>query len=81
MKVRSSVVSVLIGVVLLPQGALAQMGSGGLPPPPDGTPTAAAAPAPVTPPSDPWPRDITLSNADALIYQPQIESWVGNQLK
>ena len=31
--------------------------------------------------ADPWPRDVTLSNADALIYQPQIESWTGNQMK
>jgi hypothetical protein len=47
-------------------------------------PTAApvAAPANVAPPppTDPWPRDVTLKNADALIYQPQIESWTGNKL-
>jgi hypothetical protein len=46
---------------------------------PGTAPTTAAAPAPVS--ADPWPRDVTLSNADALIYQPQIESWVGNQMK
>jgi len=32
-------------------------------------------------PADPWPRDMTLSNAKAVIYQPQIESWSGNELK
>jgi hypothetical protein len=32
------------------------------------------------PPADPWPRDVTLGNADALIYQPQVDSWKGNQL-
>lgn len=36
------------------------------------------AQAPV--PSDPWPRDVTLTGADALIYQPQVESWTGNEL-
>jgi hypothetical protein len=38
----------------------------------------AAVPAPL--PADPWPRDITLTGADALIYQPQVESWQGNRL-
>jgi hypothetical protein len=46
----------------------------------------AAVAAPASPPApsqsaDPWPRDVTLSNADALIYQPQIESWTGNQMQ
>ncbi len=42
----------------------------------------AAAPASVSPPlpRDPWPRDVSLKQADALIYQPQVESWTGNQL-
>ncbi len=47
------------------------------------TVTAPASPAAATTPpqsADPWPRDVTLSNADALIYQPQIESWTGNQM-
>ncbi len=40
------------------------------------------SPAPAGPPLpvDPWPRDVTLANADALIYQPQIDSWQGNKL-
>lgn len=45
---------------------------------------AAVAPATATaaPQSaDPWPRDVTLANADALIYQPEIESWTGNRLQ
>ncbi len=45
---------------------------GGLPPPS----AAPAAPAP----RDPWPRDVTLTGADALIYQPQVDSWTGNTL-
>ncbi len=36
--------------------------------------SAAAAPA------DPWPRDVAVGKADALIYQPQVESWTGNAL-
>jgi hypothetical protein len=30
--------------------------------------------------ADPWPRDVTLTGADALVYQPQVESWKGNAL-
>ena len=41
-------------------------------------PTFAAAVPPL--PADPWPRDVTLRNADALIYQPQVDSWDGNAL-
>ncbi|MEO8602582.1 MAG: hypothetical protein ABI629_08405 [bacterium] len=37
---------------------------------------AAAAPASV----DPWPRQIQLPDATALVYSPQVESWQGNQL-
>jgi hypothetical protein len=49
---------------------------------PAGAPPPPSAPPAVTPPPpvDPWPRDLTLSNADALIYQPQIDSWTGNRL-
>src|SRR5262249_56649841 len=32
------------------------------------------------PPADPWPREVTISTAQALIYQPQINSWSGNIL-
>src|SRR5262245_41353843 len=38
----------------------------------------AAAPAP--PDLDPWPRQIQLSDATLTVYQPQVESWQGNQL-
>jgi hypothetical protein len=41
-----------------------------IPPPP-------SAPA-AMPPADPWPREITISDAVVLIYQPQVNSWVGN---
>jgi hypothetical protein len=43
------------------------------------SPPAGPPPAPALPP-DPWPRDVTLPNADALIYQPQVDSWDGNAL-
>lgn len=39
----------------------------------------AAAPA-VNTLADPWPRDVTLGKGSALVYQPQINSWKGNQL-
>jgi hypothetical protein len=39
---------------------------------------ASVAPAPPSP--DPWPREIQLSNATLTVYQPQVESWQGNQL-
>jgi hypothetical protein len=32
-------------------------------------------------PADPWPRPIQLPSASVLVYQPQIESWVGNQIQ
>src|SRR5215472_9997020 len=31
-------------------------------------------------PADPWPRDVSLSNAALLVYQPQVNSWNGDQL-
>ncbi|MDX2168602.1 MAG: hypothetical protein SF182_16130 [Deltaproteobacteria bacterium] len=37
---------------------------------------AGAPPASV----DPWPRQLQLSDATALVYSPQVESWQGNQL-
>src|ERR1700721_3782209 len=33
-----------------------------------------------TPPPGPWARGVDLGNAQGLIYQPQINSWNGNQL-
>jgi hypothetical protein len=39
-------------------------------------PAGAAAP----PPAGPRPRDVTITGADTLIYQPQVESWQGNAL-
>ncbi|MBL8414615.1 MAG: hypothetical protein JNM42_09285 [Propionivibrio sp.] len=32
------------------------------------------------PPADPWPRDLSISNAAVLVYQPQINSWNGNKI-
>ena len=31
-------------------------------------------------PADPWPRVVDLSNAQVLVYQPQVNKWDGNQL-
>src|SRR5437764_12562614 len=38
-----------------------------------------AAPASALP-ADPWPRDLSLSNAALLVYQPQVNKWDGNQI-
>src|SRR5262245_66644581 len=43
--------------------------------------TAWAQPAPGQPSLDPWPRDVPVSGATLRIFQPQVESWTGNQLK
>ena len=40
----------------------------------------AAAPAAAPIPADPWPRDISISSAAVLIYQPQVNKWDGNQI-
>jgi len=37
----------------------------------------AAAPAAS---ADPWPRDVSVPGAAVLVYQPQVNSWVGNKL-
>ena len=39
-----------------------------------------SAPVASKPPADPWPRDISISNAAVLIYQPQVNKWEGNQI-
>jgi len=53
-------------------------------------PASAAAPAPVSAPvsappapslpPDPWPRQVTVGDQTLEVYQPQVESWTGNQL-
>src|SRR5215475_5465683 len=42
------------------------------------TPPGTVTPAPPNP--DPWPRQVQLSNAMLTVYQPQVDSWQGNQL-
>src|SRR5450631_578048 len=42
--------------------------------------TAAAPVAASALPADPWPRDVSISNAALLIYQPQVNSWVDNKI-
>ena len=32
-------------------------------------------------PADPWPRVVDLANGQVLVYQPQINKWVDNQLE
>ena len=49
-------------------------------PAPGAVTEAPAASAPVPPDPDPWPRQLQLSNAMLTVYQPQVESWQGNQL-
>ena len=49
-------------------------------PAPGAVTEAPAAGAPVPPDPDPWPRQLQLSNATLTLYQPQVESWQGNQL-
>ena len=41
---------------------------------------ATARPAPPPSPDAPWPRVFTFQGATVSVYQPQIESWKGNQL-
>ena len=41
-------------------------------------PSAAAA---AKMPADPWPRDVSLSNAAVLVYQPQVSKWTDNQIE
>src|SRR5215831_19477591 len=66
------IASALVGCASTEQGANAQ------------TPGAVAAPPgsvnPAPPAPDPWPRQVQLSNAVLTVYQPQVDSWQGNQL-
>ena len=39
-----------------------------------------STPASAQIPADPWPRDISISSAAVLIYQPQVNRWEGNQI-
>ena len=68
------------GPMLLGQGPVVYDSTAAAPP---AAPMAAPANTPVAAPpapADPWPRDIAIDKADALIYQPQVESWTGNAL-
>src|SRR5271166_561970 len=43
--------------------------------------SGAQAQAPsMAPAADPWPRDLSISNAAVLVYQPQVNKWEGNQI-
>jgi len=49
-------------------------------------PLASAQPAPSAAPAaklpaDPWPRDVSISNAAVLVYQPQVSKWTDNQIE
>lgn len=43
-------------------------------------PAGPGGPGAPPPNPDPWPRTLQLSGAQATVYQPQVESWQGNQL-
>jgi hypothetical protein len=46
-----------------------------------GGPGAPGGPGtPAAPNPDPWPRTLQLDGAQATVFQPQVESWQGNQL-
>jgi len=50
-----------------------------------GAPIAGAVPGAQNPPPpgpnpDPWPRQLQLQSGTVTVYQPQVESWQGNQL-
>jgi hypothetical protein len=48
---------------------------------PSATAQAPTSPAPTPPPSaDPWPRQFNVASGQLTVYQPQVESWQGNQL-
>ena len=49
--------------------------------PASGAPSAKTTPVPVPPdPNEPWPRVMTYQGATISIFQPQVESWTGNQI-
>ena len=41
---------------------------------------AASASATATLPADPWPRDLSITGAAVLVYQPQLNGWVDNRI-
>jgi len=63
-----AICAIVVGVAL-PVPAIAQTAPA--------TPAAAAAPQL---PADPWPRVVDLTNAQVLVYQPQVNKWDGNQI-
>jgi hypothetical protein len=68
MNPRHLCIALFAGIVLAP-GALVATAA------PAPTAKALAAPTPA-----PWPREVKLSNAVILIYQPQVNSWTDNKL-
>ena len=48
--------------------------------PPATAQTPAATPPAAKLPADPWPRDVSISNAAVLAYQPQVNSWDSNRI-
>ncbi len=43
-------------------------------------PAPSGAPAPTPAAAAPWPREVKLSSAGILIYQPQVNSWTDNRI-
>lgn len=68
-------------VALMAGSASADEGAGNSAATDQGVEYNSLAPAPISaPPADPWPRDLSLANAAVLVYQPQINTWNGNQI-
>ena len=49
--------------------------------PPAPAPTAAPAPASQASRPDAWPRQLPFGEGSLVVYQPQVESWEGNQIQ
>ena len=78
--VAFSITSALVGCARQTQTSPAPPPESFAQPPPSAS-EAPPAVAPAPPPDpDPWPRQVQLSNATLTVYQPQVESWQGNQL-
>ena len=71
MKVRTVFVSMALAAASALVASPAAVAQAAPPPPPA---------AGIQPQADPWPRDVALANASVVVYQPQVNSWTGNQL-
>ncbi|MGH7287413.1 MAG: hypothetical protein ACREI8_05275, partial [Myxococcota bacterium] len=77
----ASLLCVLLLACAQPPSPPAPLPAQAFTPEPGAASASAAQPAPPAASLDPWPRSIQAANATLLVYQPQVESWQGNQLK